>query len=338
MKKPMRSNAILSVLTSGFVLFSSQSGFAATPEVAMDSAAAESSATASGASSTTSLPVEASQQKINSAAAAENVAPVDAALVTDLKTEALAAPEKKASGTIQIGRSNSMYIINGNSAVASWDYAVGGGYKFSKLWSVSALLEGGQDIKDPTASDLAKGTIKTTYNGISAAEDRIIMTPSLSIGVPVSRAQYSATFQGSTAVAMKFAANPDYLISKKLSLDVSISGTRSFHKFDTAASGKVNTKSSSTQTMNLGWNFTDALSVSLQVNHYHTWSYQGALSESYNHIEEIGYALNDQWALALGHQYGNPTVSIWKADRATSNYNATDDDNSLAYGTVTYTF
>ena len=90
--------------------------------------------------------------------------------------------------------------------------------------------------------------------------------------------------------------------------------------------------------MNVGWNFTDSIAVSLQVNHYNLWNYAGGMDESYNHIEEIGYSLGDSWSFALGHQYGNPSVSIWKADRQTANYNATDDDNSLAYGTITYSF
>lgn len=332
MKKTMNPAAqSLRVAICALVVISCQSAFAQLRLPAATHLPVAMMMDSAGAESSESLAV------VSGGNSPEATAP-QTTLVTEVPAESTAASDSSASGSVMIGRSNSMYIVNGESAAASWDYAVGGGYKFSKLWSVSALVAGSQDINVPEDSDVGAAAIKTTYSGISSADAPVKLNPYLTLGLPVSRAQNSATFQGSAALGMLFSANPDYLFSKKLALSFAISGTRSFHKFDTGASGAVNNKQSSTQTLNMGWSFTDALSVSLQVNHYHVWSYQGALTQSYNHIEEIGYGLDDNWSFALGHRYGNPRVSIWKADRATANYNATDEDNSIAYGTVTYAF
>lgn len=266
-----------------------------------------------------------------------------AAHASSTQTSVAAAPivvnkeTKRVSGSVSFGRSNSLYLKQGESAAASWDYSVGIGYKINDKFKTSASVEGSEDIKDPAASDIGKGALKLSYTGLNQ-KNLLQMTPALSLGLPVSRAQYSATFQGSATAGLKAVINPDRLFSKNFALEFNVSGTRNIHKFDTSAAGLPNTQYSSVQNITTGWNFTDDFSLSISGNHLNSWTYQGAMKEYYSHSEELGYSFNNSWAMAVGHQYGNPSVSVWKTDRETYNYNATDEDNSIAYGQITYTF
>jgi hypothetical protein len=248
--------------------------------------------------------------------------------------ELLAAPspsQPSVKGSFSVSRSNSLYIVNGDSAVASWDFSGSLSKELPQKIKLSAILEGSQDIKNPEDSDLSRGRL---ILGKAFGQ----LTPKLTFSIPVSRAQNSASYQGGLSFGVTASANPDSLPSKKLSLSASVSLGRSFHKYETGVNGRVNSVYGSTQALVAGWDFTDKLSLSLEFDHVDSINYQNRLSESYVHIQEVAYALNPQISLALGHQYGNPSVSSLKADEQTLNYNLTDEDNSIAYGTMTLSF
>jgi hypothetical protein len=251
----------------------------------------------------------------------------------------VAEPKKSSiTGSLAISRSNSLYVVNGNTTSASWDFAGTLAKDLGNKLSVSAILEGSQDLKDSEASDLSRARIIFAKSGYSALNNRLSLTPKLALRGPVSRAENSASFQGGLTPSISVAANPDHLPSKKLSLGAALSLTRSFHKFETGVNGKVNGQYGSVQVLTAGWAFSDKLSMYLEFDHINSINYQGRMSESYAHIQQVAYAINQNIEVALGHQYGNPSVSSLKADEQSLNYNLTDEDNSIGYGTLTLSF
>lgn len=279
-------------------------------------------------------------QSQSSVAAAEDTktsAPADIVSAAPLSSEP--KPEdKKVSGFLKLSRTNSAILKDTNSTVASWDYAGNLTYKFSGLWKVSTTLEGSRDLKNPETSDLSKGVVKTIYSGVTAKEAPVAIVPSFSVGAPVSRAQNSATFRGSTGMGLLFTLNSDILFSKKLGVAASLTGSRSYHKFETGENGIQNIQYGSAQILYLSWDFTDNLGVSIELDHLNYWNYVGTLTEYYAHAEELGYKFTENWAVALGHQYGNPFVAIRKPNGQEYNFNVIDGDNSMTYVQLSYTF
>jgi hypothetical protein len=247
------------------------------------------------------------------------------------------------SGTFSVGRSNSLYLENGNSKSASWDFSGALSYAFARNWKTTAVAEGSQDIKDESASDVSKETLELSYHKYTPVAyavhfSPLDFTPAVKWSFPASRASRSESLKGSLGTSLRADLNPDYLFSKKLSSYFKVSGARNFHEYSTAASGKVNNQYSSSQAVSVAWNFTDALSLSVLYTHINYWTYQGAMTEFFNHTEELGYELTKNWSLALGHSYGNPIVSVRRADEQTYNTNLSDEENSIVYGQIGYTF
>ncbi len=244
----------------------------------------------------------------------------------------------KLKGSFSIGRSNSLYIENGISQIASWDFAGSLSYKLPYNLTAGAAVDASQDIKNPESSDFGSASLRLTYNPESSKASTISIVPSIRFAFPVSRAANSASLKGSFTAAARATVNPEVLFSKKFSLGFSLSGTRHIHEFDTNAAGLANNQYGSTQGFSAGWNFTDELSLSFEYSHINAWTYQGTMKEYFSHSQELGYQWNDSWSVAAGHSYGAPYVSVWKADRQTYNTNLTDETNSIVYGQVAYTF
>jgi hypothetical protein len=245
---------------------------------------------------------------------------------------------KNWTGALTLGRSNSLYLENGNSKAASWDYSGIWGYAWSPSWKSSAAISGYQDLKDSENSDWAIASLTLSYSGFKLPRTSVAWIPTLSLGVPVSRAQRSASFKGSVSTKLQALINPEILFSKKISVGFFLGVNRNIHEFETAASGSVNNQYSSSQGFSLGWNFTDTLAFAFQYTHFNAWTYQGAMKETFSHNQELSYQMSPSWNLALGHSYGDPTTSVWKADRQTYNTNLTDEQNSMVYGQATLSF
>lgn len=242
------------------------------------------------------------------------------------------------SGSLTIGRSNSLYNYQDGTEETSNDYSASLGYKLTENWKASALVKYSQDAKNSENDDFAGASLSFSRAGTDVWNKRLKLTPSISLGIPVSKAQKFASLQTSIGAGIRAAVNSDYLFSEKMSLSFGAAVTRNLHTYDTAKSGRVNNQYSSTQRIEAGWAFTEKLSVSALVVHYNTLSYQNTLREFYMHNEEIAYSVNDNWSVALGHQLGGPSFSVWTDSQQDYNFLLTDDSASYVYGSLTYAF
>lgn len=264
--------------------------------------------------------------------------PPTSALNTTVVTKPPVEESHRISGLVSVGRSNSLYIENGESKSASWDFSGSLAYKINPVLTVTSLLDGSQDIKTPEESDFGRGLLGLQYHRTSGTQPLLDLTPYMKIGFPVSRSSRSTSLRNYLQAGLKTAVGSDYLFSKKLSLEVSVSGIRYIHDYDTSAAGKPNNQYSAAQGFTVGWNFTDALSLSFAYTHLNYWTYQGAMTEYFNHTEELGYQIDKSWTVAVGHSFGNPAVNVWHKDRETYNMDLTDGENSVVYAQIGYTF
>lgn len=260
---------------------------------------------------------------------------------TSLKTTAPAAVKpaaKSFSGSLNIARANSLYMLEGNSAVASVDTTLLLGYKLNDTYSLGFRGDYSQDLKTPEASDFARARISASRNNGGIFRERILTSSTIKWSFPVAKAHFTQSLIGTAAMDLDIKGNPDHMISKKLELGFLLTGARNFHKFETTVGGEYNTEVSLTKRVYAGWSFTDKLAISALFDHISAWNYAGALKESYAHNEEIGYQLFEQWNFAIGHTYGNPAVAMRKPNGSDYNLYGSDEMNSIVYGQVTYTF
>jgi len=272
------------------------------------------------------------------ATATATTAPAQQTATTTAPAAALspAKPTKNLSASVSLARTNSLNNYQDGSEQASWDSTFLASYKLSQNYSVTGLIERSDDIKNSDNSDWQSASIRLSHAAISIFDNNMTVAPRLSMGLPISKAQRLASFQTSLGLSARLAANSDKLFSKKLSLSTGWGISRSIHQYDTAKSGAVNNQYSSTQDLVVGWSFTEDLGLSLEVVHYNYWSYQGTMKEFYSHNQELSYAIDPQFSVAIGHSLGRRTV--WNSDSSSYEYKLIDEDDSLVYGSLTYTY
>ncbi|GIL18448.1 MAG: hypothetical protein BroJett040_21990 [Oligoflexia bacterium] len=250
---------------------------------------------------------------------------------------ALSTSVKRFSLATTLSRSNSLYNRQDGSEQASWDLSISPSYKITKDISLFAVVDGSQDIKAEEA-DFGRGVLGLRKKNISIFNERTNLSPSISLGFPVSKAAKAGSLQSTLSAGLRIDSAPGSLIWKRFSLGGALGLTRNFHQYDTAISGRVNTQYSSNQSIDMSWAFSDTFSLSISALHYDTLSYQGTHNDYYSHSQELGISLSEKASFAVGHQYGSPFVSTLKSNGQDLNITLMDETNSFIYGQVTLTY
>jgi hypothetical protein len=258
-------------------------------------------------------------------------------LVQELKTEE-AKPAASFTGEFGVGYYNSLYRVNDQNKIDATELSLVLGYALNPTYKVAGQFIYLEDYKAPEGSDWARARLLLKRDNGKIFSDRTLFSAALKGTFPVAKAHFTESYQGALGLDFTFASNPELVINKKLSLGLILGFSQNFHKFETAVSGKVNTKGSMTQRLSAGWNFTDTVSISALIDHISAFSYLGATREFYAHSQELAWQATPAFAVAVGHAYGQPQVNVRKANGEDYNYNLADEDNSSVYGSVTYTF
>lgn len=241
------------------------------------------------------------------------------------------------SASFSVGRSDRLYQSEEADSNPSTDFSLGMSLKLSQNYSLGFSTEYSQDEKS-AEEDFGRTSLSLRHSKIDIFSNHVGWLPSAAVGVPFdSKRARDASLQSSVSVASKFAANPEYLFSKRLSLDFHVSANKNFHQYDTADySGRVNTEYGAIEGLGLGWQLFERLSFSVEANHFHTWSYQNTYRDFFGHTEELSLNLTDNLAISGGHTIERaPTRKLNGEDL---NINATDELSSMVYGQITVTF
>ncbi len=243
------------------------------------------------------------------------------------------------SGFIQAARSTSLYDFQDGTRHDGMDYLARFNLKLSKDYTVR--LDGGysQDLNnaqsaDPTANDFADTSL--SFVRVPVAVGKLVMLGyKVAAIAPTSKA--SATLQnmqGAASTGLTAMINPDRLIPG-LSIVSAISLRRNFHQYDTAMNGSVNTQYSSSQSISVGYDFTSGISISGEFIHKNGLTYQNNIKESFEHTEELGYAINPTFSVAVGHTNAG---SALKPNGVDSNVALINENDSMVYGSLTVAF
>lgn len=241
------------------------------------------------------------------------------------------------SGSLTLGRTNSLYNLKDGSEYSSWDISASASYILNNKLSLGLVVDASEDIKSPEYSDFSRLSLSLRNNSIYKNRyGKLSLTGSL--GLPVSKTQRYSSLISSLGASTRFGLDSAVLFSEKFSMGLGLSLTRNIHTYETALNGSVNTQYSSVQSLDFGYSFNAQWSASASLIHLNTLSYKGTLKEFYGHSQELSYAATEKISLALGHQLGAPALSVWNAEGSEYNFKLLDDQNSYVYGSLTMTF
>ena len=109
---------------------------------------------------------------------------------------------------------------------------------------------------------------------------------------------------------------------------------RNVHAYEENINGKVLNQYSSNQSVAVGYAISD-WSMSATFINRSRLTYQGNTKSTFEIVEELGYALNDSFALAIGHT--NSGASL-KPNGSDSNIELFNENSSVVYGTLSMSF
>lgn len=270
---------------------------------------------------------------------------VNAQIKSTMSTDAPEKPRASSFGmTAQIGYTSALYDRQDGQRDKSYDFLLASRYKMNADYGVSAVLTGSTDANNRDGSDFGLGQLtlsktpwswKMNENFLKAWD----FTPSLSLSLPVSKdARDNQSLIAGIKPRISISPNASLLGTEKLQLSLELSVTRNIHTYETARSGSSNAQYGSAQTFSIGYNVLKKISLQLAASHYNSWTYQGTARELWGHSQEVSASLSENLALAVGHQYGNPAVNIYRADGSSLNLGLISEQFSYYYTNLTATF
>lgn len=258
-----------------------------------------------------------------------------------MSAEEQAVMQKPWDFSTSFGHFESLYNLHDGSRISANTLNTALGYKFNKNYKLTGEVDLIQDTLNSENNDISGANLTLTHTKFSVADHLLDLTPALSSAIPVSQFDHHISLQTSFGASLKTEINPEFLFSKKLSLALSLAGTREFNTYAEAQDGSINAEYIAVQDLKIGWEFTSWLSFSFDVANIDLWDYNGVLSEFYAHSEEFDFTINKQWSVAVGQSYGNPLnpfVPVWQADQQNYNFSLIDQRYSTVYGSVTLTY
>ena len=251
-------------------------------------------------------------------------------------------PGKKFSAAIAISRGRSLVDFQDGSRQDSMEYLFIPSYKLS-VGSISSKLSYAQDLKDdsPEASTISDASItfvKTPLKWEWSPPYILTLTPTLTAIIPLSRTSIKRDqLQTALIAGVSFAIIPDGLYKKTgFSLAIGLTAGRNFHQYEESLNGSVILNQySSNQTLNLGYTY-DQFSVGIEYIHRSRFTYQNTPKDSFALSQEIGYAINDTFSVAIGHS--NEALSGLEANGSEPSLKFINENTSTVYAQLGISF
>lgn len=150
--------------------------------------------------------------------------------------------------------------------------------------------------------------------------------PSLSLALPMSdNSKNNVGLLYNIGGALSLSLNTKALGMDSWSISTSLGYNRNFTNYDTNASGSPNTAHRIRQRYNVGYQFTDKLSLSTRFQFDSSYTVNGVVKNAFLHYQTLGYDITDNISMSLGHANSN---ALLKADTYENNLKFFDDESS----------
>ncbi len=244
-------------------------------------------------------------------------------------------PSNTYSASVDVSRSTNLYDHQDGSRSDSLDFRFIVGAGFTNGHSLSMVVDYSNDLKDAenTAAGLLDPSLKYSFKSAKwawSAPYILTFRPAISTVIPMSKGSTKRDeLQGSLSGSVAFGIIPDgiYKSDGVWSVLIGLSAGQNFYAYEENINGKVLNKYSSNQSMDISYSIAD-FSFSLSYLHRSRWTYQGNVRESFALGQEIGYSLNDNFAVNVGHSNEGAMI---KANGYESNLEVIDENASSVY-------
>ncbi len=256
--------------------------------------------------------------------------------------EDIEQPQNEFHASAAVARNTSLYDHQDGSKQDSFDFLLVPILKmpFGTLLSKIAYS---RDLHDdqPEASDWVDLPVNFSLkpNRWEWSPPYILtFTPSITAVIPINQKTIKRDeLQTSLSVGGSVGIIPDSIAAEKdgsFSLKVGVTAGQNFYAYSTDINGAVLNKYSSNQTINLGYTYKQ-ITASFEFINKSRWTFEDNSKSSFDHTEEIEYAFNDHFAMAIGH---NNTGTTLKPNGSESNVDLVDENASTVYLSMTAGF
>ncbi|MCP4914019.1 MAG: hypothetical protein GY909_12985 [Oligoflexia bacterium] len=216
-----------------------------------------------------------------------------------------------------------------NTTYGSLKFTTEGGTSISTSVAIDKDLQGDreQNLRDST---LSLGRSLQKFN------DETSLSGSLAFTIPLSDSSRESTGL-KTAVRLRPALSYD--ASKSITEGLSITYLPSvkayFHDYETKASGGSNTQYAVANRLVIGYSITDSLGLSLDNTYLRTWTYSGVSKDIYSLYQSLGYDVNENFALTVGHAIGGSVLAVNGQEQDIDLF---DSENSTIYFDLSFSY
>ncbi len=272
----------------------------------------------------------AKEVKVPSATAEANATPAAAAAATstaEVKKEE--APSVKYSLGLGLGYTLGAEAQSNGTRKETMTYSFTPGLSYGIYRaSVFSLYE--QNLKDTSKNGSFIDPILSFSRSSFELNKYFKLGPSVSVVLPM-----SDNSKNNTELLYSIAGAASlYLQNKPLGLDgwninYYLGYQRNFTRYATTNSGDLVTMQRIRQRINVGYNFTDSLSLSTRFQFDSKYSSEGIVRNDFLHFQTLSYKINDTLSVSMGHTNSGATLkgenydnNIKLYDEAASEYSA----------------
>ena len=247
-----------------------------------------------------------------------------------------AIPEDKiVTGSVGIAHSQSMIDHRDGNRGESRSVIMSVNTKTNSQWNIMTRVSFQDNPRE--VNSLTNGFSDLGFSiGKQPVELADWVKGSYSFSTMLPTSKYSSEFQGlqtSIGANYRFALTP-VVLAKGFDFSLSLGASRNFHQYETDKSGRVLNEYSTRETLSGSYsykNFTFSADIMLR----HGFSYNGRVSQAFEHSQEIGYSITPRWGVSLGHTNSG---SWFRPNGQDSNLKLIDENNSIIYGSTSLTF
>lgn len=154
----------------------------------------------------------------------------------------------------------------------------------------------------------------------------LTLSPSGSLILPMSdNSKNNVGLMYNVGGALSLSLNSKYMGLDSWKFSMSLGYNRNFTNFDTNAGGTPNTAHRIRQRYNVGYSFTDSLSLSTRFQFDSNYSTQNVVRNSFMHYQSLGYDINENVGVSFTHTNSG---SLLKPETYESNLKFFDDASS----------
>lgn len=251
---------------------------------------------------------------------------------TVAKTETK-GPEKIWSVMTNVAGTRSVYDHQDGTAKSSTDMLTDISIKVTDTISVLSEITYSHDDKNPEGSDWGDTLFQVSRKGYGITQS-LTLGPNAFVIVPTSKGSRENTNLNSIVGAGMSLGFAKGVLPAGVTLIGQLNLARYLTQYETAADGSINKQWSTRQRLLYEYAFGN-FAIGGQIAHKSSQNFAGQITESFVHVEELGYKVNDNLSVAIGHSLDG---SMYKANGVDSNFAAINENDSTYYAGLTVSF